>query len=71
MRKLSAVLLFILFALLCGAEMLPKFMASAQREKGAVLHVRSAEQPRRAGGQLAAEKKDYRKLVKDINVNGA
>jgi len=64
------MILFVLFVLLSGAEILPKFMASAQEESGAVLYVRSAEQSR-ATTQVKPEKKNYRELIKDMNVNGA
>lgn len=70
MKKLVAMVLFLLFGLLCGAEILPKFVASAQKEGGAVLYVRSAEQPAMEN-QTAVQKKSYQDLVKDINVNGA
>lgn len=70
MKKLFAMILFVLFVLLCGAEILPKFMASALKESGAVLYVRSADQPRMTD-QVKTQKKNYQELIKNINVNGA
>lgn len=70
MKKSVSVVLFLAFMLLCGAEIGPKFLASARKENSSVLYVKSAE-------NIPSEKKnepgqtDYRKLVEDINGNGA
>ena len=70
MKKLFTMILFILFALLCGAEVLPKFMAAAKKESGSVLYVRSGNRPR-TPDQAQPGKKDYQELIKGINVDGA
>jgi hypothetical protein len=70
MKKSFSIILFFGFILLCGAEIGPKFLASVQKESGAVRYVVSAE-------KKSPEKKkepkigDYKKLVKDIDANGA
>lgn len=70
MNKYLSILLFIAFILLCGAEIGPKFLSSAQKKSGDVLYIRSAKQPI---VKKNAEKKqiDYKKLIEGINGNGA
>jgi hypothetical protein len=43
MKQTVSILLFLGFILLCGAEIFPKFIASATKDRGTVLYVSSAE----------------------------
>ena len=60
-------MLFIGFALLCGAEIGPKFLESAGKDINSVLYVRSLKKAVLTKKNLP-EEKDCQKLVKDIDV---
>ena len=56
--------------LLCGAEIGPKFYQRTQKKSGAVLYVRSVENDL-SKKKMVSKQTDYRKLVEDIDPNGA
>ena len=70
MKKQISIALFCGFAMLCGAETGPKFLESAKRESGAVRYVAGAEEKAPAG-KTEPTLTDYKKLVDDINPDGA
>ncbi len=71
MRTYITWIIFLGFVLLCGAETVPKFIASARQESGAVLYVRGAAKQAPKNQTTKVDLKDYQKLVEDMNVNGA
>ena len=70
MKKKISIALFCGFVMLCGAEIVPKFLASARKESGAVRYVAGDEE--RSPARIEKRKlTDYKKLVEEINPNGA
>ncbi len=70
MKKNVSAVLFVGFAFLCAVEIGPKFLASARLEKRGVLYVRSVEDAP-SMKMNTSMKRDYKKLVEDINADGA
>ncbi len=68
MRQYISFLLFIGFMLLCGAEIFPKFIASAKKMDNSVLYVRSTK---KMAVEINSDVTDYKELIKGINGKGA
>ncbi|MBU2646559.1 hypothetical protein KKI24_17760 [bacterium] len=72
MKKALSILLFWTFVVLCSAETIPKFVASAQKDKDSVLFsagVKSITAP--VNGMKRGDNQDYKSLLKGFKADGA
>lgn len=75
MKKLLSILLFACFLCLSGWEIIPKFYQKATSENTELLFVAKSQKNDTVEKKKAAEEKaqeiDYKKLLQDLNTDGA